>query len=82
MQITLRQFELIETLHDRLMRDPFETTVDPREWIKTSNRLFDACADAIGFPAANDFASAMDCAAAILCTALISESAVLDEEAA
>ena len=47
MQVTLTQFEAINELHQSLIRmGDFETCADPRGYIQTSNRLFDACLDA------------------------------------
>jgi hypothetical protein len=72
MSITLHQFERIDTLLTKQLRaGPFETCADPHEYIRTSNRLFDACIDAMGFIYMDDFASAEECAAAIITEALL-----------
>ena len=69
--ITLRQFEAIDGLYSRLLyMGDFETCADPRGYIALSNRLFDACVDAIGFRAADAFASAEECAATLVTRAL------------
>lgn len=79
MQITLHQFETIDTLMSQQLRaGAFETCADPRGYIRTSNRLLDACIDALGFEFADRFASAEDCAAAIVTTALLSSTFVRD----
>jgi hypothetical protein len=72
MSITLRQFEHIDTLLSKQLRaGQFETCADPREYIRTSNRLFDACIDAMGFVYTDQFKSAEECAAAIVTEALL-----------
>lgn len=71
--ISLQQFERIDGLLSSLLRmGEFEACADPRAYIATSNRLFDACVDAMGFGWTNDFASAEEAAAAIVTTALLS----------
>ena len=77
MSITLHQFERIDTLLSKQLRaGPFETCADPHEYIRTSNRLFDACIDAMGFVYMDQFASAEECAAAIVTEALLSSTFV------
>jgi hypothetical protein len=77
MTITLATFERIDTLLSKQLRaGPFETCADPHEYIRTSNRLFDACIDAMGFIYMDDFASAEECAAAIITEALLSSTFV------
>ncbi len=50
MALTLSQFEKIDGLATRLTRmGPFETCAAPREYVRVTNRLFDACLDA-GMP--------------------------------
>ena len=72
MSITLHQFERIDTLLTKQLRaGPFETCNDPHEYIRTSNRLFDACIDAMGFVYMDQFSSAEHCAAAIVTEALL-----------
>ncbi len=72
MTITLATFERIDTLLSKQLRaGPFETCADPHEYIRTSNRLFDACIDAMGFVYMDQFASAEHCAAAIVTEALL-----------
>ena len=54
MALSLSQFEKIDGLYSSLARmGEFETCADPREFIRTSNRLFDACVDA-GMPFETD----------------------------
>ena len=80
MSITLAQFERIDSLLSQQLRaGTFETCADPRGYIATSNRLLDACIDAMGFSYVDDFASAEDCAAAIVTKALLSANFVGEE---
>ncbi len=70
--LPLRTFEQIDGLYSRLLyMGDFETCADPRGYIALSNRLFDACVEAIGFTAANEFASAEECAATLITRALL-----------
>jgi hypothetical protein len=81
--ISLSQFEKIDGLLLSLLRaGPFETCADPRGYISTSNRLDDACIDAMGYSWVNDFASAEEAAAAIATLALTSRDFVTDEVSA
>lgn len=81
MQITLSQFEQIDGLLASLLRmGEFATCADPRGYIRTSNRLLDACIDAMGFAWVDDFASAEEAAAAIVTHALLSATFVVDGE--
>lgn len=83
MQITLRQFEQIDSLMSQLLRmGEFMTCADPRGYIRTSNILLDALIDALGLPFVDDFADALECAAAVVTAALLGTCEVLDEEAA
>lgn len=83
MAITLSQFETVEGLFSQLTRmGDFEGCADPRGYIRISNRLFDACVDAIGFAAADAFVSAEECAANILTDCWIGKVDVVDLEAA
>ena len=80
MSITLHQFERIDTLLSKQLRaGPFETCADPREYISNSNRLFDACIDAMGFVYMDQFVSAEHCAAAIVTEALLSSTFVEED---
>ena len=80
MSITLHQFERIDTLLSKQLRaGPFETCADPHEYIRNSNRLFDACIDAMGFVYMDQFASAEECAASIVTTALLSSTFVEED---
>ena len=80
MSITLHQFERIDTLLSKQLRaGPFETCADPREYISNSNRLFDACIDAMGFVYMDEFPSAEECAAAIVTEALLSSTFVEED---
>lgn len=77
MSITLAQFEQIDGLYSHILRmGDFETCADPRAWISASNRLLDACIDAIGLDAVNAFASAEECAADLLTRCLSSSTLV------
>lgn len=81
MQITLHQFELIDTLMAQLLRmGEFETCADPRGYIRLSNHLFDLCVDVLGYDYVNDFASGLECAAHIVAGALLGTVEVLDGE--
>lgn len=83
MTTTLVQFERIDGLLSALLRmGSFETCADPREYIRTSNRLLDACVDAMGFAWVDGFASAEEAAAAIIARGLTEMSFVVDAEAA
>lgn len=78
--ISLQQFEQIDGLLSSLLRmGEFESCADPRAYIATSNRLFDACVDAMGFGWTNDFASALEAAAAVVTRALTSRSFVRED---
>lgn len=73
MTLPLATFEKIDGLYSRVLyMGDFLTCADPRAWIAASNRLFDACVDAIGFAAADAFASAEECAATIITRELVS----------
>jgi hypothetical protein len=77
--ITLAAFETIDTLLSQQLRaGEFETCADPREYIRTSNRLLGACIDAMGYAYIDGFASAEECAAAIVTTGLLSSTFVVD----
>lgn len=79
MQITLHQFEIIDGLMSQLLRmGEFETCADPRGYIRTSNRLLDACIDAVGCEYVNDFADALECAAHIVARGLLCTIEVID----
>ena len=81
--ITLAQFERIDGLMSSLLRaGTFETCADPRGYIRTENRLLDACIDALGMAFVDGYASALDCAADVVARALIGTIEVLDEVAA
>jgi len=81
--ITLYQFEQIDGLLSSLLRmGPFETCADPRSYVRTSNRLFDAVVEAMGFAWTNDFASAEEAAATVVTMALTSRSFLTDGEEA
>ena len=80
--ITLAEFERIDGLLSQQLRaGAFETCADPRGYIATSNRLLDACIDAMGHNFADHFASAEDAAAAIVARALTHADFVNDEAA-
>lgn len=78
--ISLHQFEQIDGhLSEILRMGPFETCANPREYVRTSNRLLDACIDAMGLDWVNDFASAEEAAAAVVTMALTSSSFVRED---
>lgn len=78
--ISLSTFEAIDGLLTQQLRaGDFATCADPRGYIATSNRLLDACVDAMGFAYVDAFASAEDCAAAIITTGLLSSIFVRDD---
>jgi hypothetical protein len=82
MQITLADFERIDSLMGELLRSgDFEACADPRGYIRTSNRLLDACIDAVGYAEANSYADALECAANIVARALLGTIEVVDEYA-
>lgn len=83
MAITLTQFEAIDGYLSTLLRaGPFETCGDPVGYIRTSNRLLDACYDAMGMAWVDDFASAEEAAAAVVTMALTQFDFVVDEVSA
>lgn len=88
MQITLNQFETIDSLfqaclerpsleavvaHPLASQDYMRTVYFRPEW-----ELLDACIEAIGYNAANAFASTIECAASILTDALTGKMDVVD----
>ena len=78
--ITLAEFEKIDGLLSTLLRmGGFETCADPRGYIQISNRLLDACIDAMGYAWTNDFASAEEAAATVVAMALTSSSFVSED---
>jgi hypothetical protein len=77
--ITLAAFETIDARLSHLLRmGPFETCEWPRGYITASNRLLDACIDAMGYAYVDGFASAEECAAAIVTAGLLSSTFVVD----
>lgn len=83
MQITLCKFEQIDSLLTKLLHmGAFETCSDPREYIRISNRLHDACIDAMGRDWVMDQPSDEHAAANIVTMALLCQIEVIDEEAA
>jgi len=77
--ITLAAFETIDSLLSQQLRaGDFETCADPREYIRNSNRLLDACIDAMGYAYVDGFANAEECAAAIVTAGLLSSTFVVD----
>lgn len=80
MEISLIDFERIDSLMSELIRmGQFETCADPRSYIRTSNRLLDACIDATSYDYVDGFADAMECAAAIVAGGLLGTISVVDE---
>lgn len=83
MYITLAQFEHIQALAHTLARmGDFTAYANPREYIRTENRLFDACVDAMGLAYVDGFACAEHCAAQIITDALTCALDIVDVEAA
>lgn len=81
MQITLTQFEQIDGLMSSLLRaGPCEACADPRDYIRTENRLLDACIDTLGLAFVDAYASALECAADVVARALLGTIEVLDAE--
>ena len=77
--ISLSAFEAIDSLLSQQLRaGDFAACANPRGYIRTSNRLLDACIDAMGFAYVDSFASAEECAAAIVATGLLSPTFVVD----
>jgi len=91
-QITLAQFERIDGLFNDCLRRPQieDVMAHPyatRDYLRTvffapEWKLFDACVDAIGYPAASAYTSATECAAELLTACLIGKVETLDVEAA
>ena len=72
----LAQFEAVNELHQSLIRmGDFEACADPRAYVQTSNRLFDACLDA---GMAFDTPSHEDWAAEFIARAMLSADMVED----
>lgn len=70
--LSLSTFEAIDTLLSQQLRaGDFATCANPRGYIQTSNRLLDACIDAMGVAFVDGFACAEECAAAIVTMALL-----------
>lgn len=70
--ISLSTFEAIDSLLSQQLRaGDFATCADPRGYIAISNRLLDACIDAMGVTYVDAFPSAEHCAAAIVTEALL-----------
>lgn len=79
--ISLSTFETIDSLLSAQLRaGDFATCADPRGYIRTSNRLLDACIDAMGAAYVDHFPSAEHCAAAIVTEALLSSTFVVDAD--
>ena len=82
MQISLQQFERIDGLMASLLRaGPFETCADPRGYVRTENRLYDALIDGVGRDYADSFPSALEAAAAVVTDGLLCRIEVMDGEA-
>ena len=91
-QITLAQFEAIDSLFNDCLRRPLieDVIAHPlasQDYIRTvfyvpEWKLFDACVDAIGYDAASEYASAVECAGDLLTACLLGRVETLDVEAA
>lgn len=87
--ITLQQFESIDGLFRACLNRPaleqcmkYGRKTATRMYFTPEWKLFDACVDAIGYSAANEFSCAVDCAASILTDAMLGKVEVRDLEAA
>lgn len=90
-KITLQQFEQIDGLFNHCRHRPELEAVSSHPlasadyirsvYFRPEWELMDACIEAIGYDAANDFPSAIDCAASILTDCLIGKVEVVDMEA-
>lgn len=83
MAITLQQFERIDGYLSTILRlgdiDALVASDDlaaVQTYIRTSNRLYDACVDAMGLDWVNDWHSVEEAAAAIVTMALTSRTFV------
>lgn len=82
MEIGFTDFEYIYSLMGELIRmGQFENCADSRGYIRTRNRLLDACIDATSYDYVDGFADAMECAAAIVAGGLLGTISVVDEVA-
>lgn len=86
MAITLQQFEKIDSNLSAIFRlgdiDALVANGDQaavQTYIRTSNRLYDACVDAMGLDWVNDWHSVEEAAAAIVTMALTSRTFVGEE---
>ena len=90
--ITLEQFEQIDGLFnaclhrpelEQIIAHPYATGEYLRRvYFRPEWELMDACVDAIGLTASQDFASAIDCAAHILTDCLTGKMETIDRRAA
>lgn len=79
MAVSLSQFEAVNELHQSLLRmGDFMECADPRAYVRTSNRLFDACIDAGMDYDFRDFVSHEDWAADFIARAMLSADMVED----
>lgn len=79
--LSLSTFEAIDSMLSLQLRaGDFATCADPRGYIRTSNRLLDACIDAMGVTYVDGFACAEECAAAIVTEALLLSTFVVDAD--
>lgn len=82
MQITLTQFEQIDSHLQAVLRfPPFQamTHAQCKDFIRASNILLDLCIDATSYDYANGFASAGECAATIVAGGLLGTIEIVDE---
>lgn len=77
MAVSLSQFEAVNELHQSLLRmGDFMECAEPRAYVRTSNRLFDACIDAgMSHDAPDHEAWAAEFVARCLCSATMVECA-------
>lgn len=80
MQITLEHFERIDSAMSELLRmGTFEECADPRQYIRTENRLLDYCIDGTSYDYVSNYPSALVCAADIVAQGLLGKIEVVDQ---
>lgn len=89
MQITLHQFERIDSLMQAVLRRPELDTLIAQgreatvaQFFRPEWELLDALVEVFGLDFVNDHASALDCAAFVVTQALLRQIEVADEEVA
>jgi len=78
--ITLAQFERIDSLLSDILRmGAFETCAEPRVYIRTENRLYDALEEAMGRAWTDQYPATLEAAAQVVTMGLLSATFVTDE---